>query len=424
MPAEVRGRYIKVDIGHLSRQPATASSVTTVPHQPAAETSTGAPGPAARETVPRRLGRQPALDGLRGLAVLLVMIFHFGLPLPEGGIGVDVFFALSGFLITTLLLTERDGTGTISFRQFYARRARRLLPALLLVLAAFAAVHRFFHLLPLGLPLWEALLYPVFFASNFVTLVHGAPLLNALSPTWSLAVEEQFYLLWPVALWLAVRRRVRPVIMIVVLVVGGLALAYIAHKIPWRYPTWSIYFNPFDRMAQLLLGCIAAFLWRYRLVPAVLRWPPLGWLALIGLLAMAMSDQTTLGDTLHMAPWTNIQLTYFGATVLAFVILVNLVENPDSDLAQLFRFGPLRYLGMISYGLYLVHLPVIAVIRDLWTTETDTVRAPLAFVICLALASASWYLIEAPILRWRRNGTPGSPRQGDPGAEPATRPGR
>jgi peptidoglycan/LPS O-acetylase OafA/YrhL len=356
----------------------------------------------AAETAPRRLGRQPSLDGLRGLAVLLVMAFHFGMPLPEGGVGVDIFFALSGFLITSLLLAERDETGTIRFGSFYARRARRLLPALFLVLAAFAVVHHFFHMLPLGIPLWSALLYPIFFASNFLALVHGTPPLNALNPTWSLAVEEQFYLLWPLALWLCVRRRVRPVVMIVGLAIVGLALVYCAHKIPWHYPHWSIYFNPLDRMAQLLLGCVAAFLFRYRLVPAVLRWRPLGWLALFVIIVMAFRDQTTLGDKLQLAPWTNIQLEYLSITALAFLIIISLVENPDSDLAQLFRFPALRYIGKVSYALYLMHLPVIAVIRQLEPRWTDYTRAPIALVVCLVLASASWYLVEAPIQRWGR----------------------
>jgi peptidoglycan/LPS O-acetylase OafA/YrhL len=367
------------------------------------------------DKAPRRLGRQPALDGVRGLAVLMVMAYHFGLPLPAGGLGVDVFFALSGFLITSLLLAERDETSTIRFGAFYARRARRLLPALFMVLAAFAVVHHLFHMLPLGIPLRYAVLFVVFFAADLLALVQGTPALNALNPTWSLAVEEQFYLFWPIALWVCVRRRVRPIPMIAGLVVIGLGLAYTAHRIPWHYPQWSIYFNPLDRMAQLLLGCIAAFLFRYRLVPRALCWRPLGWLALTGLLMIADGPPVTIGDKLHMAPWTNMQLSYFGATTLAFLIIISLVENPESDLAQFFRLSPLRYIGKISYALYLTHLPVIAVIREIAPQWTDKVRAPIAFVVCVVLASASWYFVEAPIQRWGRRRTR---KPDDPPAEP------
>jgi peptidoglycan/LPS O-acetylase OafA/YrhL len=359
------------------------------------------PSPAARPARRvRELGRQPVLDGVRGLAVLLVVFSHFGLPVYSGGIGVDVFFALSGFLITTLLVTERERTGTISFSAFYLRRARRLMPALLLMLVGFAIAHHFFGLLPTSMSLGWAILVPLLFASNWVALVHNANALNAINPTWSLSVEEQFYLLWPLALWLAIRRRVRPLLIVGVLAVLCVALVSFADWLPWRYRWMSIYFNPFDRAAELFFGCMAALLWRYGYIPRVLRWRPLGWIVLGLLLLLAKRHQVEIHDYLGLAPWADIQAEYLFAAALSFVLLLCLLEHPDGDLGVLFKVAPLRYLGKISYGVYLFHLPVIAILRDTMPNHSDRVRSPLAGVIVVALASLSWYALEAPIQRW------------------------
>ncbi len=367
---------------------------------PAEPSPTESSPAAGRVGVVRELGRQPALDGVRGLAVLLVVLVHVGFPVTSGGIGVDVFFVLSGFLITTLLVTERDRTGTISFSAFYLRRARRLLPALLLMLAGFAVAQYFFGLLPTGIPLGWAILVPLLFASNWIALVYNAGALNAINPTWSLSIEEQFYLLWPLALWFAVRRRVRPLVIVATLVVLCIGLVAFADWLPWRYRWMSIYFNPFDRGAELLFGCMAAFLWRYRYVPKVVSWRPTGWIALGLLLLMAKHHQVEIHDYVGLAPWADIQAEYIFAAALAFVLLLCLVENPGSDLGVLFKFPPLRYLGKISYGVYLFHLPTIAIIRDRLPNHSDRLRGPLAIAVVVGLATISWYGLEAPIQRW------------------------
>src|SRR4051812_32042810 len=373
----------------------------------------------------RELGRQPALDGVRGLAVLLVMCSHLGVPLPSGGIGVDLFFVLSGFLITTLLLTERDRTGTISFSAFYLRRVRRLMPALVLMLALFAIAQHYFGFLATSMSLGWAVLIPLFFASNWLALFSNANALNAINPTWSLSVEEQFYLLWPLALFVAIRKRVRPLLMVGVLAVLCVGLIAFADWLPWRWPALSIYFNPFDRGAELLFGCIAAFLWRYRYVPRFLAWRPLGWIALAVLLFMAKHGQVDIHQYFayfNLAPWADIQAEYIGAALLGFVLLLSVTEHPNGDLATMFKLPPLRYIGKISYGVYLFHLPTISIIRDVMPQHTDKLRAPLAMVIVLALSPASWSLLEAPIQRWgRRRAAAGrKPDAGRPAIPPAT----
>jgi peptidoglycan/LPS O-acetylase OafA/YrhL len=400
--------------GAAERPLAGNSAVSGGGHSPDAEvgeSETGTTGAKPASTLASRvrdLGRQPALDGVRGLAVLLVVCTHFGLPLPSGGIGVDIFFVLSGFLITTLLLTERDRSGTISFSKFYMRRVRRLMPALVLMLIGFAIAQHYFGFLATSMSLGWAVLIPLFFASNWVALFSNANALNAINPTWSLSVEEQFYLLWPLALFVVIRKRVRPLLIVGVLAVLCVCLVAFADWLPWRYRWMSIYFNPFDRGAELLFGCIAAFLWRYRYVPRILSWRPLGWIALVLLLWMAKHGQLDIHQYFayfNLAPWADIQAEYIGAALLGFVLLLSVTEHPNGDLASLFKLSPLRYIGKISYGIYLFHLPTISIIRDLMPTYTDKVRAPLAFVIVLAMSTASWYLLEAPIQRWGRRGT-------------------
>ncbi len=372
------------------------------------------------EPPPRRLGRVPGLDGLRGLAVLLVLVFHVGLPLRGGGVGVDVFFVLSGFLITNLLLAELDRSGTICFRGFYARRARRLLPALVLMLVLFALVRLVVgpmlgvSLLPTRAPLWRALaaplLFPTVYASNIVAMRGNNEALGSLTPTWSLAAEEQFYLVWPLVLWLLAKvgmtrwrlggRRVWPLALTAALTVVAGGLALYAHALPRTHPTLDPYFNPFDRGAELLAGCAAALVWRYRLAPRPLRWPPVGWIALAALLAVAARDALPLRPAPGAsASWLDTQSTYLGVALLAAVVLLSVAHHPDGDLATLFCVPPLRYLGRISYGLYLFNLPAIAVTRALMPAAGAVQAGLVAAAASLLLAAGCWHLIEARVLR-------------------------
>ena len=173
---------------------------------------------------PRRLGRRPVLDGLRGIAILLVMLTHTGV-LPNGYVGVDLFFALSGFLITTLLYEEWDRDGCISLRRFYGRRARRLLPALALLIAVALIVDMLCYPMT-GWPFAEKALTSLLFVNNWLAATGHAGDLGSLNPTWSLAQEEQFYLVWPLALLLLLRLRARPQLVAALLLIAiGLLVA-------------------------------------------------------------------------------------------------------------------------------------------------------------------------------------------------------
>jgi peptidoglycan/LPS O-acetylase OafA/YrhL len=370
---------------------------------PQAEVPQAPPADRAAE----RLGRRPVLDGLRGLGVLLVICLHVGL-LARGYIGVDIFFALSGFLITTLLYEEWEHTGAISLRRFYERRARRLLPALWLVVAAFIAVvlavNPFTGLWPLGRLVATTLL----FANNWVTALapaHGQ-VLGPLVPTWTLAQEVQFYIAWPLALLILLRFGARPRVVLGLL---ALAVATLFASVPLvrhAYPAYNPYTSPLDRGAELLLGAAAAISWRTHLMPAVLRSTAAGWVCAGGLVAVLVAA----------APVPE-QWTCLSAAALAALLIPNLLGRrtascrgrpsprprwPDGGLLTgLLGSRPLCATGKISYGLYLYHLPIYYVLWHYLPGRSPFFYAPLVFAASFAAAAVSWRVIEHRVIRGR-----------------------
>src|SRR4051794_6026981 len=209
--------------------------------------------PAAIDAQTGRLGYLPALDGLRGVAVALVVSFHFW-AFPSGGwLGVELFFVLSGFLITTLLLEEHDSLGTIRLLAFYTRRARRLLPALLVLLAAYSAIDVARGGQALGVVarfgLYGANVYEAFWPGAAGRLV-------GLNHLWSLAQEEQFYLLWPAAL-LAVKRVRNPAALLTIL--AAALMAYRAGLLVAGASEVRVFYAPDTNMSGLVLGSALAF---------------------------------------------------------------------------------------------------------------------------------------------------------------------
>lgn len=338
--------------------------------------------------------------------MLLVIALHVGL-VAGGYVGVDIFFALSGFLITTLLYEEWERTGAISIRRFYERRARRLMPALVLLVAVFTLVivvlNPFSGLWPLGRLIASTLL----FANNWVTALghgHGQPL-GALVPTWTLAQEAQFYLLWPLALWILLRLRVGPVAVLGLLMLAILGLLAAFPYVRHVYPDYNGYTSPLDRGAELLLGCAVAILWRNRRLPALLRWRITGWLLVGGLLLVIAEARTP-------DRWA-----YLSAALLAVLLVVNLLASvergaagdhagahsrgPDRLLARAFSCRPLRQTGKLSYGLYLYHLPIYYLLWEYVPGRSPFFYAPIVFTASFLAAGASWHLIESPIHRRR-----------------------
>jgi peptidoglycan/LPS O-acetylase OafA/YrhL len=348
----------------------------------------------------------PQLDGLRAAAVLAVMLEHSGIAIGRGGLfGVDVFFVLSGFLITGVLLGEHRARGRISLRRFYVRRWLRLYPALVVMVIV---------LMPIGPSLsadhtWASWLRAVAaaltYTGNFVVLADGRLTLGVLDPTWSLAVEEQFYLLWPLALLALMAWRVPARWIVGILVTAsaaGLSLFWLLYHrpehalAPFSIEGRTVYVRPDARFGELLLGCALAIVLARRDRPLSRRANAgigVAALAAVGGLWVARELFASAYDG-NGSPIAPVPLVAVCATVL----LARLVTSDRALLSRLLRCSPLPQIGLISYSLYLWHSPVFNVIHadpfGLVGAE-QVVQWTLAF----AVAFLSYRLVELPFLR-------------------------
>lgn len=361
---------------------------------------------AALQVPERSRPRLPELDGLRGIAILLVLVWHLLpaaiAPAPPAWqhavavvirfawSGVDLFFVLSGFLIGGTLLDERDSPRY--FRTFYARRAYRILPLYAVMVALFAilrvvmndAAHAW-----LFTPAMPLATY-VTFTQNIAMARAGAFGAQWLGPTWSLAIEEQFYLVLPLVLRLVPRSRV-------LLVVTGLAVA--APLVRWALvmagasPMAPYVLMP-ARADALMVGVLAAYLWRRRDTIGLARRRPQLYAA-----AAVLAAAIVVLALLHEAVTTP-HMTRWGYSVLALfygvVLLLALPSGHDDGLRRALRLAPLRFTGRIAYALYLLHLPMWGLVAPLVPSQPLGVTAGLAATF--AIATASWYRFEAPLV--------------------------
>lgn len=312
-------------------------------------------------------------------------------PLTSGGwIGVEVFFVLSGYLITGLLLREKRATGRISFGRFYARRALRLYPALIVLLLAGLVFYRQVSG-SLGEYGWAAL----FSALYVQDLVAGADQLatGTFGHTWSLAVEEQFYLLWPPLLLLLLRRRrsvTRWTSAATVVILAALAV-YMAMTVHTLIP--GSYFLPWVQFSVLLAGCaLAASGW----VPAGRTASLCAWVGGAGLVVLVPIPDGSRLD--YLAPML------FGAAVLTVLLIAGLQGQSTGTLARLLSWRPITYLGRISYGFYLYHYLVLTTVGE-WMGENGFLRREVVvveLVVTFAAAATSYHLVEQPFLGWKR----------------------
>ncbi len=333
------------------------------------------------------------IEGLRALAVIAVIAYHAGVPLTGGGfVGVDVFLVISGFLITSLLLTEWDGSGRISLTRFYARRARRLLPISAAVLAA-TGLASVIWLEPTRLDeLGVDILAASGFAVNLVLAGRGTDYLAAeLAPSaiqhyWSLAVEEQFYVLWPALILIALRLGRRTAVGAVVALTAASALA--SALLTGPHPTWS-YFGLHTRAWELGLGALLAVtLTATRRAPENLR-AGLGW---IGLVAIGIAIATF--DRVEHFPGTWAALPVIGAAL----VLISGDDNPRG-VARLLRLSPLQWAGSRSYSLYLWHWPALVIGAAAIGREPGPLATVALVATSIALAEIGFRLIENPIRR-------------------------
>lgn len=358
-------------------------------------------------TSPRfRLGYVPALDGLRGIGIVLVLGYHAGFynVLPGAFISIDMFFVLSGFLITCLLLEEWHRTGTISFRAFYARRALRLMPALVLVLVAVCIYEAFFDSSGSPPEVYKQVVATALYVNNWLEAFNefGFPFL--LPHTWSLSIEEQFYFIWPLLLFAMLRVRV-PRWAVLGLLGAGIMASAVTMAALWE-PTqrnaaggpaalFRVYYGTDTRAQTILVGVVLALLADRGLIAKAQRAGRIvtvAAMALLGGLAAFVVTASREWDLLYRGG-------YLAVAIAVAVILVEVVRDPVGRISKFVSPRPARWLGEISYGLYLWHWPIFNVILEHTGSWPLGARAALQFAVALIVATLTYYLLEQPMLK-------------------------
>ncbi len=348
----------------------------------------------------------PGLDGLRALAVTAVVLYHLGFGWAGGGLlGVGVFFTLSGYLITDILLTQVAGRG-IRLGRFWLGRARRLLPALLSMLAIVSlwvtavgpAQHRFGEVVVAALfyvSNWQLIFQHVSYFARF-----GPP--TPLNHLWSLGIEEQFYIFWPLLLILGVRvvperarvGRTRPRLAMLTLLLAAASALEMGLLYHPSFDSSRIYFGTDTRAFELLGGAALAMVWPSRLLRANITsgarraCDGLGVIGLVGIGALI---------------WTTNQYSAFlyqGGFVLltlATVLVIVAAVHPACRLGPALGILPLRWIGVRSYGIYLWHMPIIALTTPAGDHGVDLWRSTLQVAATILVAALSWRYLEQPI---------------------------
>jgi peptidoglycan/LPS O-acetylase OafA/YrhL len=332
-------------------------------------------GPSLDAAAPRPVSRWDALDGLRAVGVVLVVLFHTGAVVGNGFLGVDIFFVLSGFLITTLLVAETGRRGAIDLRGFYVRRARRLVPALastcgFVVAVAFVSGRQVVEVV-------QGAMASLLYVSNlWLYSGHDTPLLQH---TWTLALETQFYLVWPLVLGVVLRRRGFAAVVLL-----GWVLAAAVLPVLGVDPVAGTYL----RAVGLGLGCAVALVlrgqWasRARRVSVLVAPLALGVLVALALLPGSVSVPQLL------------------PAVLTVPVVVALT-GPGRLTAVLQRPAPV-WLGRRSYGLYLWHFPILSLaINHAPMAVPEPVLLVAAVLVSVAVAALSYRYVELPFLRRR-----------------------
>jgi len=325
---------------------------------------------------------------VRALAIGLVLAYHADRRLAGGILGVDLFFVLSGFLITTLLLDERVRTGRIAVGNFYARRALRLLPALGVAIVLVTVIHRLPGALPTDLAF--GLPFVVVYATNWAS-VYSIPRLGTLGPYWSLAIEEQFYLVWPwvIGRWARARRLAE--------IFVGIAVVMMVARTGWSVMRWRGSDRiTFFRADGLLLGAALAVVLARREAHNVLRALKAAWL---GPLALAGITIPWIVLVARDGPVTR-SVAYGCVGIAGAALIGSVVLVPTSLVASVLRTRPLVAIGRVSYGLYLFNYPIFTLVQAQgWSAP---VKVIVEFSATALVAVVSWRFVEQPALRLRR----------------------
>jgi peptidoglycan/LPS O-acetylase OafA/YrhL len=344
----------------------------------------------------------PALDGVRGIAILIVMVYHLEWLFPglheyvKGGfLGVDVFFVLSGFLITSILLSEQDKTGGISLKKFYLRRCLRLIPAFWLFLIGLYIFGTYL------LPEFQAglvygrndFLFAVTYTMNWFSASNHSFDSN-LNHVWSLSIEEQFYILWSLILWKAfadnTKRR-----FILYLTLGFVAALCVSRAV--RALTGAdlrtLYYSTDTRIDSILIGCAASMIYMWKMVsPEFLSRM---WFPIVSLLALA-SSLVVLVLSSHEG--RNLYISGLPIFNISIAILIFwLVNRKGTAIHKILESRVLVWIGNISYSLYLWHYLMYEFAKKEFATPGSEIFV--GVTLAFAIACASYYFVEKPFLK-------------------------
>lgn len=334
-----------------------------------------------RQQTSQRVPYLRELDGLRAISILLVLGAHL-ISLPGGVMGVDIFFVISGYLITSVLLNEFNRNGKISISSFYLRRALRIVPAFAVLLICYAMAIAFFDSPEKQSHQYLAVLYAATYTMNWARVLGQAS--GFIGHTWSLAVEEQFYLLWPVLLIsiVALSRGKQLFIVSALVVISTLWTALLAFQ-PDRQD--HIFFGSDTRANQLFVGCLLAFLPMNRLAGAARK----TWLIPASLLIIFA--------TTGLASYLKFANTLIIAVSAAWLIAA-IHDQQKGWLAQILGASVSVAIGRLSYSLYLWHLPIIVVVFGLNAVSPDLLDL-IAIALSFGAATLSYFAVEQPFLR-------------------------
>jgi len=351
-----------------------------------------------------RLGDRPPLTGLRAFAVFTVLIYHSNFrTLPGTWVALQVFFVLSGFLITAMLAGEGRRNGRIGLGSFYARRGVRLVPPLLLTVALLGIYAHFVHVADAAHRLWGDGLAALFYYADYRQALGHAPFFGYLAQTWSLSVEEQFYILWSLAMVVAVathRRHLAYGFAVVGMLASAgdrLFLVYRAH--PFTSVTFSRVYYAFDTRADaLFLGCLLGLLAADGAFHGWPRWAR-------GVLTAAAAGSTAFLVWILLATHLfteNLAVWWLPAsTITAAIVIVYFVVCPGSLGSTFVGLGVFVFIGDLSYTVYLVHFPVYLAMEPSTTGWSFWPNELARLGVIFAIATASWFLMERPLMRWR-----------------------
>ncbi|MCD0444355.1 acyltransferase [Glycomyces sp. A-F 0318] len=371
---------------------------------PTAPQAAPAAAPRPRPVGPARwegLGFRPDVQGLRAVAVTLVLLSHAGFAFASGGyVGVDVFFVLSGFLITSLLVKEVFDTGKVSIAGFYARRARRILPAASVVtVATVVGAWLWFPVTRLEAVMQDAFTVIVYVV-NYRFIAQETEYLNAdqmpspFQQYWSLAVEEQFYLVWPLlllGLLLMVKRDPRRLVSAGIAVAVGLfAISLVLSVLVTEQSQPTAYYAAHTRAWELAAGALLALT-----LPGLKKTPKfLAWVLGIGGLAAIVAAGVLYGDATPFPGYT--ALLPVAGTMLVIIAGSSAAKNPVSSLLGT---GPFQFVGKISYSLYLWHWPILILIPLAVDAEPSILLSTILLLGTIAVAQFSHRYIEEPVRR-------------------------